>query len=261
MNEPGAQPGGTYQALDGVVARLLGPGGCPWDREQTHQSLKRYLLEECYELMEAIDAGDAKGMMEELGDILAQVAFHVRLAQESGAFTAEDVFTAVCDKLERRHPHVFGDGEAETPEQVKAAWERIKRQERGESASRLGQVPGHLPALAQAQLLQDRASLAGFDWDRADDLLRKVEEEVRELDAAESDEERESEMGDVLFSMVNSGRWIGIRMEDALRGANGRFTRRFVHMEKLCSERGVDFAVLSMDEKESLWQEAKRSVG
>ena len=255
------KPGGTYQALDGVVARLLGPGGCPWDREQTHQSLKRYLLEECYEFMEAVDAGDAKGMAEELGDVLAQVAFHIRLAEEAGTFTAADVFGAVVDKLERRHPHVFGDGVAETPEQVKAKWEEIKRQERGESASRLGQVPGHLPALAQAQLLQDRAALAKFDWDRADDVLEKVEEEVRELGEASSDDEREAEMGDVLFSLVNSGRWLGIRMEDSLRGANRRFTRRFVRMEALCAERGVDFAGLTMEEKESLWQEAKRSVG
>ena len=261
MNETGAQPRGTYQALDGVIERLLAPGGCPWDRQQTHQSLKRYLLEECYELMEAIDAGDPKDMLEELGDLLAQVSFHIRLAEEAGTFTAADVFGAAVDKLERRHPHVFGDGEADTPEQVKANWEEIKRQERGESASRLGQVPDYLPALAQAQLIQDRAALAAFDWDRADDVLEKVEEEVRELGDATTDDEREAEMGDVLFSLVNSGRWLGIRMEDSLRGANRRFTRRFVHMERLCAERGVDFAGLTMEEKEALWQEAKRSVG
>ena len=205
MDDKDAQPGGTYQALDSVVARLLGPGGCPWDREQTHQSLKRYLLEECYEFMEAVDAGDAKGMVEELGDVLAQVAFHIRLAEEAGTFTAADVFGAVVDKLERRHPHVFGDGQADTPEQVKAKWEEIKRQERGESASRLGQVPEYLPALAQAQLIQDRAAIAAFDWDHADDVLEKVEEEVRELGDASNDDEREAEMGDVLFSLVNSG--------------------------------------------------------
>ena len=261
MNEPDPQPGGTYQSLDGVVARLLGPGGCPWDRQQTHQTLKRYLLEECYELMEAIDAGDAKGMMEELGDILAQVAFHIRLAQEEGSFSAEDVFGAIEEKLERRHPHVFGDVEAQTPDQVKATWEQIKRQERGDSSSRLGEVPANLPALAQAQLIQDRAALAGFDWDRAEDVLGKIEEEVRELGEAASDDEQESEMGDVLFSLVNSGRWLGIRMEDSLRGANRRFSRRFVHMEALCAERGVDFAGLTMEAKEALWQEAKKSVG
>ena len=161
MDGQDSQDTGTYRALESVIARLLGPGGCPWDREQTHQSLKRYLLEECYELMEAIEDGDPKHMIEELGDVLVQVAFHIQLAQNEGIFGPGEVFASVNDKLVRRHPHVFGDGEASTAEQVKATWEDVKQKERGGSSSRLGSIPGDLPALAQAQLLQDRASLAG----------------------------------------------------------------------------------------------------
>ena len=251
---------GTYQALEKVVARLMGPGGCPWDREQTHQSLKRNLLEECYELIEAIDSGDPKNLAEELGDILVQVAFHIQLAQEEGSFGPQEVFSSINEKLIRRHPHVFGDTEASTAEEVKANWEDIKQKERGDS-SRLSSIPRDLPALAHAQLLQDRASLAGFDWDRLEGVLEKVEEEVRELEEAQNQEEKEWELGDILFSLVNTGRWMGIQMEDSLRHANQRFHRRFTDMEGLCKERSIDFADLSVEEKEALWQEAKKMVG
>ena len=251
----------TYQALEKVVARLLGPGGCPWDREQTHHSLKRNLLEECYELMEAIDSGDPRNLAEELGDILVQVAFHIQLAQEEGSFGPQEVFTSINEKLIRRHPHIFGDTQTLTSEEVKANWEKLKQKERGGSSSHLGSIPGDLPALAHAQLLQDRASLAGFDWDRLEGVLQKVEEEFRELEAAQSPEEKESELGDILFSLVNTGRWLGIQGEESLRHANQRFTRRFNEMESLCKERGVDFAGMSMVEKEALWQEAKKRVG
>ena len=261
MDGQDSQDTGTYRALESVIARLLGPGGCPWDREQTHQSLKRYLLEECYELMDAIEDGDPKHMVEELGDVLVQVAFHIQLAQNEGIFGPREVFASVNDKLVRRHPHIFGDGEASTAEQVKATWEDVKQRERGGSSSRLGSIPGDLPALAQAQLLQDRASLAGFDWDSPEGALQKVEEEVRELSEAATQEDKESEMGDILFSLVNSGRWLGIRMEDSLRQANGRFSRRFAQMESMCRERGVDFIDLPLEGKEALWQEAKKIVG
>ena len=251
---------GTYQSLEKVVARLLGPGGCPWDREQTHQSLKRNLLEECYEVMEAIDSGDPKNLAEELGDILLQVAFHIQLAQEEGSFATQDVFNSINEKLIRRHPHVFGDAEARTAEEVKANWEEIKQKERGDS-TRLASIPRDLPALAHAQLLQDRASLAGFDWDRLEGVLEKVTEELQELEEAESQEEKEWELGDILFSLVNTGRWINIQVEDSLRQANQRFHRRFTDMEGLCKERSINFADLSIGEKEALWQEAKKRVG
>ena len=251
---------GTYHALERVVARLLGPGGCPWDREQTHQSLKRNLLEECYEVLEAIDRGDSDNLAEELGDILVQVVFHIHLAQEQGQFGPQEVFNSINEKLIRRHPHVFGGTEARTAEEVKANWEAIKQQERVD-ASRLGDVPKALPSLARSQLLQDRASLAGFDWDRVDGVLDKVREELQELEEAPSQVEREMELGDILLALVNTGRWMDIQVEDSLRHANERFYRRFTCMEGLCKERGVDFTALSMDGKEALWQEAKKAVG
>ena len=251
---------GTYQSLERVVDKLLSPGGCPWDREQTHHSLKQNLLEECYELMEAIDGGEPKSMAEELGDILVQVVFHIRLAQEEGTFTAADVFTSINEKLIRRHPHVFGGVEARTAEQVMSNWEDIKRQEKAD-ASRLGEVPKALPALAHSQLVQRRAGLAGFDWDNIEGVWDKLEEEMQELREAATDEERELELGDVLFCMVNVGKWMNVQSEESLRRANGRFQSRFTCMEDICKERGVDFTDLSMDEKEALWQEAKARVG
>jgi len=259
MNSQDIQDLGTYQSLESVVARLLGPDGCPWDMEQTHQSLKRNLLEECYELLEAIDSGDPKHMAEELGDILLQVAFHIRLAHENGSFGPHEVFTAINEKLIRRHPHIFGGAEANTSEEVKANWEDIKQKERGYS-SRLSSIPSNLPALAYAQLLQDRASLAGFDWDNPEGVLKKVEEEIRELEEAGSQDEKEAEFGDILFSLVNTGRWMSIQVEESLRHTNQRFSRRFTDMEAMCKERGVDFTSLSMNEKETLWQEAKKRV-
>ncbi|MBF8267528.1 MAG: nucleoside triphosphate pyrophosphohydrolase [Dehalococcoidia bacterium] len=252
---------GTYQALEEIVARLLGPGGCPWDREQTHQSLKRNLLEECYEVMEAIDSGNPGKLAEELGDILVQVAFHIQLAREEGSFGPQEVFTSINEKLIRRHPHVFGDAEARTAQEVKANWEAIKRQERGEDSSRLGAIPKALPALAHAQLIQDRASLAGFDWDSVEGVREKLREELQELEDAQTQEEREWELGDVLFTLVNQGRWMDIQAEESLRRANQRFYHRFICMEGLSQERGVDFPSLSMDEKEALWREAKKRVG
>jgi tetrapyrrole methylase family protein/MazG family protein len=260
MNSRNIQNLETYQSLESVVARLLGPDGCPWDREQTHQSLKRNLLEECYELMEAIDSGDQKHIAEELGDILLQVAFHIQLAHENGSFGPQEVFTGINEKLIRRHPHIFGDAKANTAEEVKANWEDIKQKERGDS-SRLSSIPSDLPALAYAQLLQDRASLAGFDWERPDGALQKIEEEIRELEEAESQDEKESEFGDILFSMVNTGRWMSIQVEESLRHSNQRFSRRFKDMEDICKERNVDFTGLSLNEKETLWQEAKKRVG
>jgi len=261
MNSQDSQDLGSYQALEKVVTRLLGPGGCPWDREQTHETLKRNLLEECYELMEAIDSSDPKHIAEELGDILVQVAFHIQLAQEEGSFGPQEVFTHITEKLIRRHPHIFGDAEAHTAEEVKATWEDIKQKERGDSSSRLSSIPRDLPALAYAQLLQDRASLAGFDWDRPEGVLHKVEEEIRELEEAESQKEKESEFGDILFSLVNTGRWMSIQVEESLRRSNQRFSRRFTDMEILCKERSIVFANLSLEDKEALWQEAKKRVG
>ena len=252
---------GTYEALEKVVAHLLGPDGCPWDREQTHQSLKRNLLEECYEVIEAIDSGDPNKLAEELGDILVQVAFHIQFAMEEGSFGPQDVFTTINQKLIRRHAHVFGGTEVRTAEEVKANWEAVKQQERGSDSSRLGEIPAALPALAHSQLIQDRASIAGFYWDSAERTKEKIEEELRELEEAQTQEEKEWELGDVLIAVVNRGRWMGLQAEDSLRQANERFYRRFTCMEGLCKERGVDLTSISMSEKLALWQEAKSMVG
>jgi len=251
---------GTYLSLERVVGRLLSPDGCPWDREQTHQSLKRNLLEECYELIEAIDVGEPKHMIEELGDILLQVAFHIHIAHENGNFGPEDVFNSINGKLIRRHPHVFGGIEVNTSEDVRANWEEIKQKERGNS-SRLSSIPRDLPALAHAQLLQDRASLAGFDWDHLSGVLEKVKEEIEELESAQSQQEREREFGDILLSIVNTARWINVQAEDSLRQANERFRKRFIDMESLCMDRSLNFAELSMEDRDALWQESKKRVG
>ena len=252
---------GEFQSLIDIVARLRGPGGCPWDAEQTHESLKRNLLEECYETLEAIDDGDPGELAEELGDILVQVAFHADIARAAGDFDIADVLAAINRKLIRRHPHVFADGSASDARQVERNWEQLKADERRQAGkpepSAMDSVPAALPALSAAQLIQDRAARFGFDWDDAGGVLDKLAEEIREFRDAATDEERLDEFGDVLFALVNVARWSGIQAEDALRQANAKFRNRYRVMERLASDRGQDFAKLSLGEKEALWQEAK----
>jgi len=255
---------GKFQTLMDIVARLRAPGGCPWDREQTHESLKRNLLEESYEVIEAIDQGNPAVLSEELGDLLVQVAFHADIAKEAGDFQLEDVFRKINAKLVRRHPHVFADGHAKDAREVERNWEQIKAEERkakGESKSPVEGIPGDLPALAYAQLMQDRVGKAGFEWDDISGVLDKIVEEVAELKAAATPEEKMHELGDLLFTMVNLTRWSGEHAEDVLRKANQRFGKRYLGMEKLAAERGLDFNSLSLNQKEELWQEAKRLVG
>ena len=255
---------GKFQTLMDIVARLRAPGGCPWDREQTHESLKRNLLEESYEVIEAIDQGDPAVLSEELGDLLVQVAFHADIAKEAGDFQLEDVLREINAKLVRRHPHVFADWHAKDAREVERNWEQIKAEERkakGESKSPVEGIPGNLPALAYAQLMQDRVGKAGFEWDDISGVLDKIVEEVAELKAAATPEEKMHELGDLLFTMVNLTRWSGEHAEDVLRKANQRFGKRYLGMEKLAAERSLDFNSLSLDQKEELWQEAKRLVG
>ena len=252
---------GEFQSLIDIVARLRGPGGCPWDAEQTHESLKRNLLEECYETLEAIDGGEPGELADELGDILVQVAFHADIAQAAGDFDIADVLTAINRKLIRRHPHVFADAKASDARQVERNWEQLKADERRQAGkpepSAMDSVPAALPALSAAQLIQDRAARFGFDWDDVGGVLDKLAEEIGEFRNAATDEERLDEFGDVLFALVNVARWSGIQAEDALRQANAKFRNRYRTMERLASERGQDFAKLPLDEKEALWQEAK----
>jgi tetrapyrrole methylase family protein/MazG family protein len=252
---------GEFQTLVDIVQRLRAPGGCPWDREQTHQSLKRNLLEESYEVLEAIDGGDPRVLAEELGDILVQVAFHADIAREAGDFELSDVLTQINDKLVRRHPHVFAGEEVGDAREVERNWERLKAEERagqGVRKSPVEGIPSDLPALAYAQLMQDRVGRAGFEWDDVSGVLDKIVEEVEEFRKAATEEQRVHELGDILFTMVNFARWTGVHAEDVLRQANQRFQSRYLSMEALAEERGLDFIAIPLNEKEMLWQEAKR---
>ncbi|MCZ6890927.1 MAG: nucleoside triphosphate pyrophosphohydrolase [Chloroflexi bacterium] len=245
-----------FTELVALLERLRSPDGCPWDREQTHSSLKRFLLEEAHEVFEAIDQEAPQRLAEELGDVLLQVLFHAQIAREAGEFAIADVLTSLRDKLVRRHPHVFGDTKVKDAREVEANWERLKRREKGDQ-SILGHVPPAMPALAHSQLIQDRAATAGFEWEEMDGVLEKVAEEIGEIREASTDDRRAEEFGDLLMVLVNVGRWMGVNAEDALRRANGRFTQRFAEMERLASERSLAFADLPLKQKEALWQEAK----
>ena len=251
----------SFDGLMGLVARLRRPDGCPWDREQTRDSMRRYVMEECFELLEAMDEGDSAKLAEELGDVLFHAAFQVHLGEEEGALTAEQVFGGVIEKLMRRHPHVFGEATASDAREVESGWHAIKRAEQaGTGASALNGVPHDMPALSYAQALQERAARTGFDWEDVRDVLRKVDEELDELQRAETSAEREAELGDLLFSIVNVGRWLDVDAESALRKAGTRFRQRFGLMEDLSREKGPSFEGLTMDEKDALWEEAKRTV-
>ena len=255
---------GDFQTLVEVVARLRAPGGCPWDREQTHESLKRHLLEECYEALEAIDQGTPSQLAEELGDVLAQVTFHADIARETGDFTLADVLTAINSKLVRRHPHVFGDTSVSDAREVELNWEQLKAAERAQQGVRKSPVdgiPSALPALSYAQLMQDRVARVGFEWENVEGVLDKLVEEVGEFRKATTDAERTHELGDIFLVMVNLCRWMDVQAEDALRQANGRFRARYLKMEELAEQRGLDFEQLPLDDKEALWQEAKTIVG
>ena len=249
----------SFRSLVDIVKQLRDPGGCPWDREQTHSSLKRNLLEECYEVLEAIDQGHPAKLADELGDILVQVVFHSQIASEAQGFTVEDVLTLVTEKLVRRHPHVFGDATATDAREVEQAWDKLKERE-GTRKSPVEGIPPELPSLAAAQLMQDRVSRVGFEWEDVSGVLDKVSEEAKELQEASTDEEKTAEMGDLLFTLVNLARWRGIHAEDALRQANTRFQRRYTTMQHLAETRGLDFPQLPLNEKELLWQEAKAAL-
>ena len=250
-----------FQTLVEILEKLRAPGGCPWDREQTHDSLKRNLLEESYEVLEAIDSGEPQALAEELGDLLVQVGFHGQIASEAGEFDLGDVLAQVNRKLVRRHPHVFGDEQVADAREVERNWEKIKEEERqqeGKHKSPVDGIPKGLPALAAAQLMQDRVGKAGFEWEDISGVLDKVAEEVEELRRAWTREEQTHELGDLFFVLVNLARWMNIHAEDALQQANRRFQWRYQTMERLAEERGLDFTALPLDGKEMLWQEAKQ---
>lgn len=246
----------------GIMRRLRGPGGCPWDAEQSHDSLKRYLIEECYEVIEAIDKGDDALLKEELGDLLLQPLFHAAIAEERGAFTIDDILETLADKLIRRHPHVFGEQEIKTSDEQVANWEKIKKEEKGlERKSALSGVPPHLPSLMKAQKITEKAARVGFDWEQTDQVYAKVLEELHELEETMStgDQERmEAELGDLLFAIVNLGRFLAVNPEEALRKTINRFETRFSHIEQTLHVQGVNFKDASAEELERLWDEAKQ---
>ena len=252
--------------MPAISDRLRAPDGCPWDREQTHGSLRNHLLEEAYEVYDALEAGATPELAGELGDLLLQVVLHAQLAAEEGVFDMTDVWTAIATKIVRRHPHVFGESEAKTASDVNRQWERIKQGERAAAADRAGGeapksaldgISRSLPALAASQEMQERAANLGYDWPSIDGVLDKVREEVGELVEAEDDAHRAEELGDLLFVLVNVGRKTGIEVEAALRSANDKFRRRFRHVERSAAARGVALRDCSFEELDALWDAAK----
>jgi MazG family protein len=265
-SEPPPTAGEKFQRLVEIMARLRAPGGCPWDREQTFDTIKPYLLEETYEVMEAIDARDWSALAEELGDLLLQAVFFAQMAGEQKSFRIEDALDAINEKLVRRHPHVFGDGSAKTPDEVKQRWDEIKAEEKARNGEAgqplLAGVPRTLPALVEAQQIASRAAGVGFDWENPDQVLGKLEEELRELAESRrggSWEDLESEIGDLLFVLVNLARFFKVDAEQALRKTNAKFRRRFGYVERKLAEQGKPLAGTALDQMEALWQEAKRA--
>lgn len=248
----------TFDGLMKVVSYLRGDDGCPWDRKQTAQSMRSSVLEECYELLEAIDNEDPSEIISELGDLIFNLAFQIHLGTESGTFEEADVFQSVISKLVRRHPHVFGDGKISDADQVLNRWQSLKKAEREEGMSIMNSVPSKMPALVYAQTLQNRAAGAGFDWEDVSGVVEKITEEITELNNATDADEQERELGDLLFSIVNLARWLDIDAESALRTADSRFRTRYELMEKLSHKHGLVLEALSVDEKDRLWQKAKR---
>jgi len=247
-----------YELVE-VMKRLRGENGCPWDIEQSHQSLKPYLLEETYEVLEAIDAGDDEKLKEELGDLLLQIVFHAQIASEQKRFTIDDVARSIVSKLRRRHPHVFGEVQVRDSDEVLENWERIKKGEGKRSV--LEGVPEYLPALLKARRVQEKVRRVGFDWDSVDGPLNKVIEEIKELRNAiekRNREEVEEEFGDILFSLVNVSRFLGIDAEEALRKSIRKFIHRFKSVEDRVSRRGKKpLESHSIEELDKLWEESK----
>lgn len=248
-----------FDHLVEIMARLRGPGGCPWDAQQSHETLRPYLLEETYEVLEAIDDADLTRLSGELGDLLLQVVFHAQLAGERGDFDIEDVCRKINEKLEYRHPHVFGDVSVTGPDEVVTNWEQLKRQEEehAERESALDGVPRDLPALQQADKLQKRAAKVGFDWQDHYGPLHKIEEELAEVQAAEDPAHAAREIGDLLFAVCNYARFLKVEPEAALREANRRFGARFRSVEAQAQEQGRRLAEMTLEEMDVLWERAK----
>jgi tetrapyrrole methylase family protein/MazG family protein len=255
--------GAKFQELVEVMARLRGPDGCPWDRKQTLDTIKSYLLEETYEVLDAIDARDWPSLAEELGDLLLQPVFLAEIAADEGLFTISDALDAINQKLVRRHPHVFGEAVAHTAEDVKQRWDEIKQQEKGaRPVSILDGVPRTLPALMESEKLSRKAAAVGFEWPDIAGVVEKLQEEAAELAAArhsQNQEHVEHEIGDMLFTLVNLARFLHVDPEQALRKTNARFRSRFAHVEREVEAGGALLSETPLERMEELWQEAKRN--
>lgn len=251
----------AFEELVQLMTTLRGPNGCPWDRKQTLASLKPFIVEESYEVVEAIDNDDRNALVEELGDFLLQAVFAAEIGREEGSFDIGDVITAIYNKLVRRHPHVFGEVEAKDAEQVLVNWEKLKNEERkAENKSVLAGVPQSLPALLKASRLTEKAARVGFDWRRAEDVFAKIDEEVQELRDAvggKNPEDIHEEIGDLLFSIANIARKLDVNAEEALQAANRKFSRRFESMERAVRSEGRNLDQLTLEQMDALWDEAK----
>lgn len=246
-----------FTRLVEIIARLRGPNGCPWDKKQDHTSLREFLLQESYEVLEALDEKDQKKLCQELGDLMLQIILQAQIAAESNEFKLEEVLENINVKLIRRHPHIFGDTQVKSAEDVAHNWEEIKKAERKGESSILESVPRQMPALAYSQEIQRRAAQAGFDWENLEGVIEKLTEEVKEFQQSRNQAEKVDEFGDLFFTLVNIGRRMGIDSEASLRQANRKFFQRFTYMEKLCRERGLKLDQLSFAEQNALWEEAK----
>ncbi len=245
-----------------IMARLRGPGGCPWDREQTHQSIRHNLIEECYEAIDALDAGDTNAFKDELGDLLLQVVFHSQMASEDGKFDFDAVAKSINDKLVRRHPHVFGTTKARNSAEVLQQWEAIKKSEKSAtSIVHIEDLPKHLPALLKADKVQRKVARVGFDWKHVKDVVAKIEEEVREVKGAMASKSRkhfEEEIGDLLFAVVNLARFENLQAEELLNRSTAKFVKRFQVIEKAVQASGRRLEDCTLKELDALWESAKR---
>ncbi len=259
---PSLGEGTSFKSFQEIVAHLRAPNGCPWDKEQTHDSLRKHLLEESYEAIAALDSGNIDSMREEFGDLLLQIMLHSQIASEEGEFTANDVVKGIYDKIIRRHPHVFGDAKVSGVDGVLTNWEKLKDKERKTKGEKekgmLDGVPLALPALSQAEEYQDRAARVGFDWPVIDGVLDKLAEEIQEVKQAETDFELADEIGDLFFVLVNFARWKKVDAESALRGTSIKFKKRFGYIEQTAKKQGRNLSDMKLEEMDALWDEAKK---
>lgn len=259
---PGRKKNGGFSDLVALFARLRAPSGCPWDRAQSHKTLKPYLIEETYEVVEAIEEDDPAKLTEELGDLLGQIIFHSQISGERKRFDIQDVINGQLEKMTRRHPHIFGQAKARDAAEVLLNWEEIKYREKKDRPSALDGVPKRLPALLKAHRIQDKASRLGFDWEHIDGAFAKLEEELQEFSRAYAGgrkKEIKDELGDILFTLVNLSRFLDIDPEDALRKAIDKFARRFQHIEKNLKSHKKSFKDVSLEHMETLWQQSKKT--